>query len=283
MPEAKDIDQELERVAQSVGIPPCPGILIDLSAEAKKDDPDFRKIERLVSMDVGLSATLLKTVNSPFYGLRNKISTVSQAVSMLGLSMLSRTVTGLVLRNAFAGKDSISMEHFWDASANKAMAAAFIARQLPGMDKDEFYTFGLFQNCGIPILMQRFPQYKETLGAANESPDRKFTEIEDEAHGTDHATMGYLLTKSWRLPEDLSQAIRYHHEYAMLSDEQTTLSTKTQHLIAVGLLASHAIQTDSGLSLSLEWEKGGDTALAHLGLTAHEFQEIADDLAQLIG
>ncbi|MEI6701906.1 MAG: HDOD domain-containing protein [Deltaproteobacteria bacterium] len=106
------LDKEMERVAQSIGIPACPAILLELSEETKKADPDFQKVEKLVSKDVGLSATLLKTINSPFYGLRNKISSVSQAVGLLGLSTLSSTISGLVLRNVFSCKDQVSMERF---------------------------------------------------------------------------------------------------------------------------------------------------------------------------
>ncbi len=115
------IEKEMERVATSIGIPPCPRILLELADEARKEEPDFSKVEKLVTKDVGLSATLIKTVNSPFYGLRNKISSVSQAIIMLGLSMVSRTISGLVLRNVFSGKDQVNMERFWDSSAKFAM------------------------------------------------------------------------------------------------------------------------------------------------------------------
>ncbi len=78
--------EELERSIKSIGIPSRPGILLELEKEIKKDDPDFRKIEQLVVSDVGLSAMLLKTINSPAYGMRNKASTINQAISILGLS-----------------------------------------------------------------------------------------------------------------------------------------------------------------------------------------------------
>lgn len=285
MAETELVDTELERVAISIGIPPCPAILLDLAAQVKSDDPDFGKIEQLVTKDVGLSATLLKTVNSPFYGLRAKVSTVKQAITMLGLSMLSRTVTGLVLRNSFASKDQISMERFWDTSAKVAIASSFIAKQLPGMNRDEAYTFGLFQNCGIPILMLRFPEYKQTLGMANNSVDRGFTEVEDAAHGTDHATIGYLMTKSWNLPEQLSSAIRFHHDYAMLCDAASKLAPQSQNLIAIGLLADHAVYLHSGQkgqNFSQEWLKGSDAALAHLGLSENEFEELYQDAKQIL-
>ncbi len=278
MSEEELLDREMEKVINSVGIPPRPTILMELDAEIKKDEPSYRKIEQMVSSDVGLSATLLKTVNSPFFGLRNKATTISQAVSVLGLSTLARTITGLMLRQVFAKSGQIDMESFWDASAKVAMMTSHIAEQLPGMNRDEAYTFGLFQNCGIPILMRRFPDYKKTFGLAERSMDRKFTEIEDEFYNTNHATVGYLLAKNWNLPNTLSSAIRFHHEYDLLAESQSLLPAESQHLVALALLAERAIQLHFRLPDSAEWHKGGQIALQHLGLSAGEFGEIVDDV-----
>lgn len=282
MTEEERIDQELEHVLGSVGIPPRPTILMELDSEAGKDEPNFRKIEQLVSSDVGLSAALLKTVNSPFYGLRNKASTISQAVSVLGLTTLTRTVTGLMLRQAFSKPGQVDMERFWDASAKVAKITSHIARKLPGLNKDEVYTFGLFQDCGIPVLMLKFPDYKQTLGIANQAMDRKFTEVEDERHQTNHATVGYLLAKSWNLPKTLCNAIRFHHDFDLISEPLAILPTESQNLIALGLLAERVIQLHSGKSVSAEWHKGGEAALRHLGLSHEELEEIADDAGTLL-
>lgn len=284
MAELEMIDKEMERVSLSIGIPTCPGILLELTEETKKEEPDFMKVEKLISKDVGLSATLLKTINSPFYGLRNKISSVSQAVSLLGLSTLSSTISGLVLRNVFSGKDQVSMERFWDSSAKFAMATMFLAKRTPGLNKDDAYTYGLFQNCGIPILIQRFPEYKATLDKANNMAEGKFTDVEDDAHGTDHATIGYLMTKSWHLPDVTTDAVRFHHEYDVLSDTQTKLSTASRNLVALGLLADRAVHLCSGAdkNFSLEWAKGGELALTQLGMSEIDFTDICEDIADLI-
>lgn len=282
MTEEERIDQEMEHMLKSIGIPPRPTILVDLDAEARKAEPNFRKIEQLVASDVGLSATLLKTVNSPFYGLRNKASTISQAISVLGLSTLTRTVTGLLLRQVFSKPGQIDMERFWDASAKIALITSHVARKLPGMNRDEAHTFSLFQDCGIPVLVQKFPDYKATLGIANQSRDRTFTAIEDERHQTNHATIGYLLAKSWNLPKNLCSAIRFHHDFEMISESHAILPTESQNLIAIALLAERIIQLHSGKAASAEWDKGGKAALHHLGLSQEEFDEIADDAGSLL-
>jgi HD-like signal output (HDOD) protein len=227
----------------------------------------------------------LKTVNSPFYGLIDKLSTVQQAIDLLGLVMLSRTISELVLKQMSLTRDRLSMERFWDSSGKLASAAAVLALRLrvPEINREAAYTYGLFQNCGIPVLMQRFPDYKQTLALANQSADRMFTAIEDERHGANHATTGYLLTKSWHLTATISHAIRYHHDYSVFSAPEGTHPPEALKLIALGMLADYAVQTVFGQNFSLEWQKGGAAALAHLGLDAQRFDEIlAEDRALFV-
>lgn len=282
MEKSESIDQDLERIAVGIGIPPCPAVLASLAAEANKAEPDLSKVEELVSRDVGLSAALLKTVNSPVYNVSSKVGTVRDAIDVLGLTTLMRTVSTLTVKQAFAGKDAINMERFWDSSGKLALAASLIARQVQAISSELAYTYGLFQNCGIPILMQRFPDYKRTLNEANNSADRKFTEIEEAAHGTDHATIGYLLTKSWHLPTAVSYAIRFHHDYAILEEAPSMHPAQSCSLIALGLLADHAVQLHFGQNHSLEWRKGGMSGLRHFGLSESEFEEIVEDEMHLL-
>ena len=285
MAEVEMVSQEIERVALSIGIPPCPGILLELTEETKNIEPDFSKVEKLLLRDVALSAILIKTINSSYYGLGTKISSVSQAVGLVGIPMVTSAISNLVLKNVFADiKDHINMERYWDSSAKLALSTMHLAKKIPGLNKDDAYTYGLFQNCGVPILIQRFPDYKETLHKANNLSEGKFTTVEDEAHGTDHATVSYLMTKSWNLPEVITSAIQFHHEYDMLSDSQTKLHSDSKNLIALGLLADHAIHLSSCSikNFSLEWTKGGAPALAQLDLSYADFADICEDIAHLI-
>ena len=130
MEELNTIDHELEQTILNLGIPSCPKILFALAAEARKDETDLQTIEKLICADVGLSAALIKTVNSPFYGLRTKVHTVMQAVHMLGLSHLSLMVTGMVLRDVLKGMSKLDMGRFWDVSTKVAIISSYIAGRL---------------------------------------------------------------------------------------------------------------------------------------------------------
>ena len=291
MQEYNSFDLELEQTLRDLGIPPCPKILLDLSDEVRKDEPDLQKIERLLCADVGLSAALIKTVNSPFYGLRNKVHSIMQAIHMLGLSSLSLMVASMLLRDVLKQGSHVDMARFWGASTKVAIISSYIACRLPYMavhgqkqrqiDKDEAYTFGLFQDCGIPILLNQHATYKDTLKLCNQSADRKFTDIEDEVYGKNHAMTGYLLARSWGLPQAMFEGIRCHHEHAALAADAGFLPAASRDFIALSLLAEKSIQIITGFNQTTEWQKGGQWVMAHFGLSEADFNSIIEGIRVL--
>ena len=273
-------DTEIERTLKGIAIPPRPQILLKLGAEMKKEDPDPRAIVSLVSADVGLSAAILKTVNSPFFGRANKLSSVASAVGVMGMKMTNQIVTGLVLRNAVTG-EARSLERFWDSAEKVAGIAAHIASSLPGGPRDDAYSFGLFRDIGIPILMQKFPNYRETLAMADAVTGESPTFIEDERHDTNHATLGYLVARSWFLPSPLCEAIRYHHDVSVFSDKES-ISPQALTLVAISHLAEHFHDQYVHMRSNPEWERVREMVLEHLGLQETEYFDLRDELEVMI-
>lgn len=290
MDEHPSFDHELEQAVLNLGIPSCPEILLAISAEARKEEPDLQRIEKLICADVGLSAALIKTVNSPFFGLRTKIHSIMQAIHILGLSNLSLMVTGMVLREVLKGESRMDMARFWDASTKIAMISSYLAGRLPffatehlarRIDKDEAYTYGLFQDCGIAVMLNSHPAYKKTLGIANQAAERKFTDIEDVEYVNNHAVIGYVLAKSWGLPESMYLAIRHHHEHAALTQDAGFLTAASRDFIALALLAEKSVQIITGLNQTCEWDKGGSWVLEHFALSEADFATIIKGIRTL--
>ena len=128
--------QEAEKLLKGIAIPPRPAILDDVNREASKDEPNFGKIAQLIGQDVGLSAAMLKTVNSPLFGLSKRVSSVQQAVALLGIRNTVNIITGLALKASMSGNKLPRLERFWDSAALEAMVSACIASQLPGAHAD---------------------------------------------------------------------------------------------------------------------------------------------------
>ncbi len=268
-----------------VGIPSCPKVLLALRDELAKDDTDLNLIGDLIAQDVALAAMLVRTVNSASFGLRRQVSSVHEALSMVGMRRVADAVHGLLLRQTLSPAGAVQLDRFWDVSAKVALLAAHIARQVPqlikGTSPEEAHTFALFQDAGIALLMQQIPTYKDTLIAANRSVDKSFTEIETERHRTDHASVGYFLARTWGLPAHLSEAIRHHHRFEIL-DDCGAVPDASRYLVAMGLLAEHCVQHVTGQAHSSEWDKGGKAALAFLGFDPTTYQELLDGAEDLM-
>ena len=275
-PKADTIEARMKIAVRDIGIPPRPAILSQIEQEAAKDAPDFLHLARLLSQDVGLAAGIIKVANSPFFSYGKKIPTVQEALLVLGLKLVVTTIAGLALRQTF--KHVPNMERFWDASAATAETSAMLVREIGGdlgLRPEDAHTFALFRDCGIPMLMIPFPEYREILARANEDASQPFTAIEDAAIGLNHAQVGAELAEDWLLQRDTCLAIRHHHDRAVL-DGAHDVSLRARRLIAIAQLAEYLIQQRTAQSLTSEWQKLGSACLACLGLREDDLPALAE-------
>ncbi len=263
------LDEEADLIIRELGIPPCPAILTRLLKEMRQDEPDFGAIAKLITADVGLAAAMLKTVNSPFFGLRTKATSVQQALSLLGLRNVIQIVTGALLRMAFP-ESSDDLDHYWERSAGIAQVAARLARPLAGMDRDDVYTFALFRDCGIPLMLRKYPKYSGFLNDTLATAARPFTQVEQVLFKTDHARVGSALASSWMLPDATSAAILYHHDYAALENGQ--LAEASCKLVAIGLVSEYLYMQHIAAPNCYEWDKGGGFAADMFGIKEEKLE-----------
>ena len=132
----------LTEVLKDIGIPPRPAILQNLASEMRKPEPDFNRMAQLIGRDVSLAAGLLKTVNSSYYGLQQKVRTVHEALMMRGLSSATQTIAGLALRQVFP--PGPHLERFWDAADRTAQLSAWLVHALGAkysVQPEDAYTY----------------------------------------------------------------------------------------------------------------------------------------------
>jgi HD-like signal output (HDOD) protein len=270
-----------ERVAQGVGIPPCPEILVRFSAEMLAAEPDLRALSGLICSDAALAASLLKTVNSAFYGLETKAKSVQQALSILGLRAAANLVTALLLKQAFPSGEGSLMRRFWDETTSLAALAGRVARRLGTIEPDEAHTFVLFRDCGKAVMLRRYPVYAITLDAHKDKPGRALVVAETSRFRFCHARVGYSLAREWLLPEPMCKAILYHHArestWGSLRDHEPV----DPRLIAFGLLVEQLVSFGARKSICPDWPENEAFVLAKLGITADEIVELAGELEVL--
>ena len=268
------LDRNEAEVLDGIEIPPCPAILTKLLRETRADEPDFRRVAQLVGGDVALAASVLKMANSSFYSLNTKVASVQQALTLLGLTTVTQLVTGLLLRQAFAASAGPAMERYWKMSMATSLISALLCREAGCGDRGVACTFGLFRDCGMPVMQQRYAIYADIFDGSAIAPGEPVLEIENERYATNHARVGAQLARSWHLPETLCFAILHHHDLLYAGETLASAEADALALIAMGLAAEQLYCLAAGAACH-EWALAGEWALFELDLSRKQFADLS--------
>jgi len=280
--ETEVVSVQTAELVKEIGIPPCPAVLVEFTAEANKEEPDFRRLSHLINKDVALAASVLKTINSPFYGLARKARTVHDAITLLGLRQTSRLIAGLLLRKAFASSKSPAMFEYWDSSAKIALVSGYLARELDAANLEEAHTFALFRDCGVPALLVRFTEYEQMLLETRNENEQRRCEMERAQFGFDHGLVGATLAQSWNLPQETWQAIRVHTEYAQPGFRDHPASARFTTLIAIALLAERLQRAHRGTLDPEAWPAEDHFVADVLGPVQDRLAPLDNDIKRIL-
>lgn len=277
------IQEELDRARRrgplnQLVIPPCPALLVRLQQAMAEPEPDLNEVARIATSDVAMAATLLRAANGPLHAAAQPVQTIGQAMNRLGLNETAAVMTGFLLKGAVR-VDSPHLQRFWERAGKNAIAMAYIARQLPGMSPDLAHTFGLFCHVGLPVLLQSMKGYGGTLIEARARKDRSFVETENANHKTDHAVVGALVARLWRIAPEVVAAIRLHHDLDAIGEE---VEPEVATLLSAGLVAQHLTQRHEGLDDEADWRQHAGAALQWLQIGPDELAAWQDQVFLLL-
>lgn len=265
--------QQLEALlAKGISIPPQPKILLEIDKLMQKPDFSMKVLAAAIGQDVGLTAAVFKIVNSPGMGVARRIDSLDQAVAALGSGPLVNLVRCSALRQSLGGNAEV-FTRFWEHAADIAVLAAAIARKLRlicNIPPDQAYAAGLFMDCGVPVLMQRFPDYCQDYRAGKTSSWPNLTE-EDGKIASSHTAVGYLVAKQWRLPDFIADAIRDHHDALPHGYAMRTMPS-------ILLMATHLRNQHYQWPEDPEWRSHRELVLEELGLGEDGLAEFEEDI-----
>lgn len=203
-------------VTRIQSLPVIPKIFQAIEAELAREEPSMRVVAELVSQDVGLMAKLLNLVNSPYFGLPQKVKSIFQAINLLGIS----TVKTLILSEQFFEEfeqrmlPQFSLPRLWDHSFRVSSMACFIA-ECEGLDREMIFNCrmaGILHDVGKLILVSGFPdEYGRVLKMVREQGVTVHL-AEEAVFDTCHAKLGAYLMGLWGVPGEVIQGIGYHHK-----------------------------------------------------------------------
>jgi HD-like signal output (HDOD) protein len=216
----------------SENLPTLPGIAAKLLQAFQKENPDINEIGEILSTDPPLSAKVLKIVNSSFYSLPSKITSVNHAIKLLGINSVKNLALSFSLVNKFNNKISKTLDHalFWKDSLIGAIAVKLIGEKIIKSFSDDIFFLGLLQNIGFFTLSCCMPKQYDLVMAEFHENGSQVHEVESQSLGFNHMEIGEYLTKTWGLPDTFYTPIGYHHCPQRLKSARDDIHTLTKIL-----------------------------------------------------
>lgn len=212
---------ELEDLVDgTVNIPTIPAVLTEITNIFNSPDGSAKEAAAVIEKDPAIATRVLRLVNSSFYGLKNPVSNINLACSILGLKVIKNLVVQATVLQTFGSTPEIrgfDARWLWDHSFKTAVACRLLAEKSPvasGMTKEDAYTCGLIHDIGKLILIDgQADRFSEALRLSQQAKV-PLAKAEGEVFGFNHAHLGGLLANRWKLPPVVQAAVMYHHSPA---------------------------------------------------------------------
>lgn len=258
-------------LAMAVRIPSPPPLLDELNRLLGTPNARMEDIAQAIQSDAGLTASLFRTLARPVYGLRRPPETVAQAISLVGLNTLSDLTKAISLESVLYGESKF-YPWFWERANDIARYAAAIAwrqRSVCNVFPEHAQLAALFQDCGVPILIQHIEKYEYAFMTAEAYVWPNVLK-EDARFNTDHAVVGHLAAPHWKLPAYVCDSVRWHHDPVNVEDKAATLVAILQ--TATHIYNVNAIKDDS------DWALHSAKALQEIGVAEEGVKEFEEEI-----
>jgi HD-like signal output (HDOD) protein len=190
-------------------------VAIRLTQLISNEKSTIQEFEKVIKMDPTLVMRLLKLVNSPFFGLRQEVDSISRAVVVVGTKNLRNMVVTAALKNVFAQtspENVFSRARLWLHCAAVSICSQMISERIFGQKGEDAFLCSILHDIGM-IVQDQVTRDRFVHTCSTYDPEAgPFIEHERAAMGTDHCEIGGLLAEEWNLPVDVVDGIRYHHD-----------------------------------------------------------------------
>jgi HD-like signal output (HDOD) protein len=200
------------RMFRELEIPSLPQAATACLEMAGDEDADVGKIAGAISSDPGISARVLRMVNSAHFGIPNRIGNVRQAVAMLGLGRIRSLVLGCGAIEALPRRgEGFDPEAFWRTSLQRSVFAEVLAREICRGSEGEAFTGALLQDMALPILLCKWGKHYRPVYESAVSSGRDLVLVEREELSWTHAEAGAWMARNWGFPDVLVCCVGLHH------------------------------------------------------------------------
>ena len=246
--------RDLARIVGKVeALPTLPTVVARINQLIDDPNASAGDINEVISHDLALSAKILKLVNSAFYGFPRRISSMTHAVVILGFNSVRNIALTAFVFDAFdTGALPFGHRNFWVHSVGVGVAADVLAVRAGLPANDDAFVAGLLHDVGKLVMHQHLRVEFGRILDRVAREDVTFLEAEGAELEFSHAEIGGLLMETWKLPEQLVAALRFHHSPSAAPEEHRQI-TAVVHLadiftraLLIGSGGDHKIPTVSG-------------------------------------
>jgi|Deesub1362A_J573_1020465.scaffolds.fasta_scaffold00168_8 putative nucleotidyltransferase with HDIG domain len=203
--DAVTLREEIERIDT---LPTIPSILQKLLKVIGNPKVPLSEISDCILGDPALTSRVLKMVNSPIYGFPGRISSVTQALILLGLNVVRGMLLGVSVFEAMEK----AMVGLWKHSLGCAVTARIIAKKKNLREPEEISVAALLHDIGKVVLSLKFPKEYKKARADTEQQGLFIFEAEKNHFNITHADAGAWIAQRWNFPKNLIETIKYHHK-----------------------------------------------------------------------
>jgi putative nucleotidyltransferase with HDIG domain len=216
----KAIYDTLEKIKD---LPTLPSVYFKVDKLLKNKEASIDNVARIIEIDVAMSTSILRLVNSAFYGMHSQSNSIPHAVMILGFKAVKNAIVSVAIFDTLSVKDryqNFDIAGFWRHSVSVAVLSKQLAEKTRLVAPDDAFMAGLLHDIGKIIMLKYF---KEDFGKVWQTmQDKKisFADAEQEVASIDHIQIGAYLARKWQLPDQIIEAIACHHYY--LTSTQST-------------------------------------------------------------
>jgi len=190
-----------------------------------RTDASPNELNKVISLDPVLTGQVLKLINSAYYSLLNKVTSLTRAITMLGMNTVKNMALSTAIIQSVAGSNkskALPTSRFWVHSIGVGVSAKLLAmaKGVAIQEREEFFIAGLLHDLGkVPFG----DEYIHVLSIAGQE-QRPLVEVEREYLGIDHQEVGELIAAKWKLSRAMTSCIGYHHDVDMAAEEDRSLA-----------------------------------------------------------
>jgi len=211
-----DQSQKRERtqliLKRVTNLSPVPQILSEVLELLKDLNTSPQTLAKAITKDQSIVVKILTIANSPFYGLAKRVSSIEYAIMILGFNEIRNIVTALSLMESMKNKSDeyMNQKDFWTHAYITATIAKKIADDMGIKQSNDAFIGGLLHDLGISVIHRYLHSDFVSITEAV-AKGATYSEAENNLLGMDHQNIGYILLKSWNIPEHFCEIVKYHH------------------------------------------------------------------------